>query len=41
MAKATVLPTAANDNDHDAHPLSFAQAKALAELPTYLRGGRI
>jgi hypothetical protein len=41
MAYGFLLPTPANDNTRDRHPISFAQAKALASLPSYLRGGRI
>lgn len=33
--------TAANDNDKPRHPISLAQARHLAALPSYLRGGRI
>jgi hypothetical protein len=41
MAQVYVTPVAANDNTRERHPISFAQAKALASLPSYLRGGRI
>lgn len=41
MAKTNLPPAPANDNDCDRHPISFAQARHLADLSTYLRGGRI
>lgn len=41
MATNHIPPRAANDNDRDTHPISFAQARHMAALPTYLRGGRI
>lgn len=41
MAKTNLLPIAANDNERNDRPFNFAQVRHLAELPTYLRGGRI
>lgn len=41
MATNRIPPIPANDNDRFPRPISFAQARHLAELPAYLRGGRI
>lgn len=41
MAYPFLPPIPANDNDRDKLPISFAQAKHLASLPSYLCGGRI
>lgn len=41
MAKSPLPPVVANDNDRDPCPVNLAQARVIASLPTYLRGGRI